>query len=61
LAILILKLFDLKSFMSNLQSLAAAAGLGGASRDTLGEEMKQCNDSLEALLSSYEAILAHSR
>ena len=46
---------------SNIQNLAAAAGLGGASRDALGDEMKQCNDSLEALLSSYEAILAHSR
>jgi cysteine sulfinate desulfinase/cysteine desulfurase-like protein len=47
--------------MANLQALGAAAGLGSASRDTLSDEMKQCNDSLEALLSSYEAILTHSR
>jgi hypothetical protein len=47
--------------MANIQALGAAAGLSGASRDTLSDEMKQCNDSLEALLSSYEAILAHSR
>ena len=47
--------------MANIQALGAAAGLGSANRDTLSDEMKQCNDSLEALLSSYEAILAHSR
>ena len=42
---------------SSISALAGAAGL----KDSLSEEMKLCNDSLEALLTSYEAILNHSK